>query len=80
MRKNTRKRKRNRNRNRNNSSNIFNDFLTFETLKTFKQFRKTFIETSMLRHFDFDRVIRVEIDASNKIIEIILCQQNDENH
>ena len=79
FRKNTRKRKRNQSRNRSKSSNI-HIFLISETLKIFKQFRKTFIEASVLRHFDFERVIRVEIDAFDKIFEIILCQQNDENH
>ena len=62
LRKNFRKRKRNRNRNRNNSLNI-NIFLIREIFKIFKRFRKTFIETSILRHFDFERIIRVEIDC-----------------
>ena len=79
LRKNTRKRKRNQNRNRNKFSNI-HIFLISETLKIFKRFRKTFIETSILRYFDFERVIRIEIDAFDKILKIILCQQNDENH
>ena len=79
FRKNIRKRKRNQNRNRNKSSNI-HIFLICEILKIFKRFRKAFIETSVLRHFDFERTIRIEIDAFDKIIEIILCQQNDANH
>jgi spermidine synthase len=76
---NIRKRKRNQNRNRNKLSNI-HIFLIREILKIFKRFRKTFIETFVLRHFDFERIIRIEIDAFDKIIEIILCQQNDANH
>ena len=74
FRKNSRKRNRNRNRNRNNSSNELNIFLIYTILKIFKRFRKTFIETSILRYFDFKRIIRIKIDAFDKIIEIILCQ------
>ena len=75
-----RKRNRNRNRNRNNFSNDSNIFLIHAILKIFRRFRKTFIETSILRYFDFERIIRVEIDAFDKINKIILCQQNDDDH
>ena len=79
FRKNVRKRKRNQNRNRNKLSNIYIFFIN-ETLKMFKRFRKTFIEISILRYFNFKHVIRIKINIFDKIIEIILYQQDDENH
>ena len=72
-----RKRERNKSRNRNRKSNIF---LTQETFETFQRLRKTFMKTSIFQHFDSIKFIRVKIDASNYVIENILCQSNDEKH
>ena len=74
---NKRKRSQSRNRSRNKLSN---EFLTSEVFKAFKRLRKTFLETSILQHFDPAKSIRVEIDASDKAIGEILDQSDDKNH
>ena len=74
-RKRTVSRSRNRNRER-----VSNNFLIFEIFETFKLFRQTFLKAFIFRHFDSTRRIRVKIDVSNKVIEEILCQSNDEKH
>ena len=82
LRKNPRKRKRSpsRSRNRSNSPDESNTFLTHAALRAFKRLRKAFTEAPVLRHFDPERAIRVETDASDKTIGTILCQQDDDDH
>ena len=80
LRKNTRKRKRSQSRNRNNSPDDSNTFLTNAALRAFKRLRRAFTEAPVLRHFDPERAIRVETDASDKTIGAILCQQDDDDH
>ena len=75
------KRKRNRNRSRSrNRKRLSNEFLTFEIFEVFKRLRKAFMKAFILQHFDSTRFIRVKIDVSNKAIDEILCQSDDENH
>ena len=73
------KKKRNQNKNR-SRNRLSNEFLIFEIFKTFKRLRKTFLEASILQHFDSTKSIRVEIDVSDKAIDEILDQSNDKNH
>ena len=61
-------------------SNQFNDFFTSQTYRVFVKLRNVFLKTSIFIHFDSKKFIRVKIDAFNKVIEIILTQQNNENH
>ena len=75
------KRKRNRSKNRNrNRERLSNDFLTFEIYEAFKRLRNAFFKASILQHFDSTKFIRVKIDVSNKAIDEILCQSNDQSH
>ena len=73
------KRKRFASRSR-NKERVSNDFLISEVYEFFKHLRKTFLTTSILRHFDSIRFIRVKIDVSNKAIDDIFCQSNNEDH
>ena len=75
------KRKRNRNKNRNrNRKRLSNDFLISEIYETFKRLRNAFFKAFILQHFDSTKFIRVKINVSNKAINEILCQSNDQNH
>ena len=77
------KRKRNSSKNRNKNHNkkrLSNDFLTFEIYETFKRLRDAFLKTFILQHFDSTRFIRVKIDVSNKTINEIFCQSDDQSH
>ena len=75
------KRKRiiNKSQNR-NKQRMSNDFLILEIYEAFKLLRQIFMKIFIFQHFDSLKSIRVKIDVSNKIIEEILCQSNDENH
>ena len=61
-------------------SNQFNDFFTSQTYRVFMKLRNVFLKTSIFIHFDSKKSIRVKIDAFNKVIEVILTQQNNENY
>ena len=75
------KRKRNWNRSENrNRKRLSNDFLTSEIYEVFKRLRNAFLKASILQHFDSIRFIRVKIDVSNKTINEIFCQSDDQNH
>ena len=75
------KRKRNRNRSRSRSrERLSNDFLTSEIYEAFKRLRNAFFKAFILQHFDSTRFIRVKIDVSNKTIDEIFCQSDDQNH
>jgi hypothetical protein len=51
---------------------------TSKTRKFFERFRKVFITTSLLRHFDSNRKIKLETDASNFVISKIIFQLYEE--
>ena len=55
-------------------------FLTKEAKESFQKLKKAFCEEPVLQHFDVSKLIRVEIDASGKTIEGVLCQQNTDNN
>lgn len=57
---------------------VISDFLTEEALEAFRSLKKAFIEAPVLRHYDADRAVRVETDASGYAIGGILAQQDDE--
>jgi hypothetical protein len=56
---------------------IFFEF-TSKARKSFERFRKVFITTSLLRHFDSNRKIKLETDASDFAISKIISQLNEE--
>jgi hypothetical protein len=51
---------------------------TSKAKKSFEKFRKIFITTFLFRHFDSNRKIKFEINASNFIISRIIFQLNEE--
>ena len=55
-------------------------FLTAEALVAFDQLKGAFVTAPVLRHFDAERHIRVETDASGYAIGGILSQKDDESH
>ena len=76
-----RKRSSSKNRSKNhNKERLSNDFLIFEIYEAFKRLRNAFLKTFILQHFDSAKLIRVKIDVSNKAINEILCQSDDQNH
>ncbi len=54
---------------------IFFEFIT-KARKFFEKFRKVFITTLLLRHFDSNRKIKFEINASDFVISRIISQLN----
>jgi hypothetical protein len=46
--------------------------------ESFERFRKIFITTLLLRHFDSNRKIKLETNASNFAISRIISQLNEE--
>ncbi len=50
-----------------------------EVKQAFNQLRDVFIRTSILRHFDSERHIHIEINAFNYAVASILSQSDDEN-
>ena len=50
-----------------------------EAKQAFNQLRDVFIRTSILRHFDSERHIRIEIDTFNYAVANILSQSDDED-
>jgi hypothetical protein len=59
-----------------NKFHIFFEF-TSKARKSFKRFRKIFITTFLLRHFDSNRKIKFKINASNFVISRIIFQLNE---
>ena len=55
-------------------------FLTKKAKESFQKLKKAFCEESVLQHFDVSKPIRVEIDASEKAIGGVLCQQDTDNN
>ena len=62
-------------RKRNSNSLQIKQFLTIDALKAFEKLKICFIEEFLLNHFDFRCKFRVKIDAFNKIIDDVFCQQ-----
>ncbi len=56
------------------------DFLTSEEKKAFIRLQKAFTEVSIFRHFDLERHIRVETDASGYAIGGFLSQMTSDQH
>ncbi len=50
-----------------------------EAKQTFNQLRDVFMKASILRHFDSEQHIHIEIDAFNYAVASILSQSDDEN-
>jgi hypothetical protein len=63
-------------RNDKNKFHISFEF-TSKARKSFEKFRKIFITTSLLRHFDLNRKIKFETNASNFVISRIISQLNE---
>jgi hypothetical protein len=59
-----------------NKFHIFFEF-TSKARKFFERLRKVFITTLLLRHFDSNRKIKLEINASNFVISKIISQLNE---
>jgi pyruvate carboxylase len=58
------KRKRNeRNKSKNRESNVLNDFLSSKVYQSFKKLRNAFLKTSVLKHYDSFKSLKIEIDA-----------------
>jgi hypothetical protein len=55
---------------------IFFEFIS-NAKKSFKKLRQAFFTASLLRHFDSNRKIKFEIDASNFVISEIISQLNE---
>ena len=55
-------------------------FLTKEVKESFQKLKKAFCEEPILQHFDVSKPIKVEIDASEKAIGNMLCQQDTNNN
>ncbi len=49
-------------------------FLTSEVRKAFTKLRQAFVKASILNHFDLERHIRIETDASDYAISGVLSQ------
>ena len=76
-----RKDKSKKRKHRSSSSKSTIAFLTSTTKKTFDTLKIVFMKKLLLHHFDFKCKLRVEIDASIKTIDDVLCQlKNDEWH
>ena len=76
---------RTRKRRRKNSSPYSNEknveaFFTPAANKTFKALQQVFITALVLRHFNSIKQCKVKIDAFDKAVDVIFCQQNDEGH
>ena len=72
--------KKNRRRKKANSSNDDEVFL-FRTVKqAFEILKQTFMIAFVLRHFDFTKKSKIKIDVFDKVVEIILSQQNENDH
>jgi hypothetical protein len=58
----------------------FHTFFEFisKARKSFERFRKVFITTFLLRHFDLNRKIKLETNASDFAISKIISQLNEE--
>jgi hypothetical protein len=50
---------------------------TSEAREFFEKFRKIFITTLLLRHFDSNRKIKLETNASDFVISKIISQLNE---
>ncbi len=61
-------------------ANSGTDFLTLEAKEAFIHLRKAFTEAPILRHFDPERHIRIEIDASEYAIGGVLSQMTSDQH
>ena len=55
-------------------------FLTTEAAEAFDLLKESFVTAPVLRHFDVERPIRVETDASGYAIGGILSQQDEDRH
>lgn len=51
-------------------------FLTPETQKFFQNLKKTFYKETVLQYFHVFKLIKLKTNASRKIIEVVLCQQD----
>jgi hypothetical protein len=60
-----------------NKFHIFFEF-TSKARKSFEKFRKIFITTFLFRHFDLNRNIKLETNASDFVISRIIFQLNEE--
>ena len=50
-----------------------NNFLDEKTKKAFKTLKKTFITVFVFRYFDSIKLLKIKINAFNKIIDVIFC-------
>jgi hypothetical protein len=64
---------------KNNDKNKFYTFFVFisEARKSFERFRKTFFTTSLFHHFNLNRKIKFETNASDFVISKIIFQLNE---
>ncbi len=62
-----------------NDKNKFHILFEFilNAKKSFEKLRQAFFTTSLLRHFDSNRKIKFEINASNFVISEIISQLNE---
>ena len=72
LKKKMNKRKRNKSRSK-NQSQCANDFLFSFAQETFMQLWNAFLTISILRHFNFFKSLRIEMNVSNKAIKVIFC-------
>jgi hypothetical protein len=47
--------------------------------RSFKRLKKSLVSAAILRHFDLERKIMVETDASNLVVITVLLQYNDDD-
>ena len=62
-------------RKRSSSFLQFKKFLIADVRKTFETLKTCFVTELLLHHFDLKCKLRMKIDASNKTINDVLCQQ-----
>ena len=55
-------------------------FLTPQAAEAFRVLKEAFLTAPVLQHFDSEKQLRVETDASDKAIGAILCQPDSECH
>ena len=56
------------------TQNNLTTFLTEKVKESFQKLKKAFCKEPVLQHFYISKPIRVERDASGKVIEGVLCQ------
>ena len=72
--------KKNRKRKKVSFSNDDEAFLFRTTKQAFEVLKQAFIIAFVLRHFDSIKKSKIKIDVFDKIVKVILSQQNENDH